>query len=73
MNYRALRSKATATATATTIRSRSAPAHLPHCPASKRAILQTPPIATSGGRAEVAWRGLTGMDARQALGAMDGP
>ncbi|PLU86634.1 hypothetical protein CXG45_02130 [Pseudomonas plecoglossicida] len=35
--------------------------------ASKRAIVQAPPIATSGGRAKGLRREVTGMDARQAL------
>ncbi|PTU51878.1 hypothetical protein DBB42_12355 [Pseudomonas plecoglossicida] len=35
--------------------------------AFKRAIVQAPPIATSGGRAEGLRREVTGMDARQAL------
>ncbi|SPO60267.1 conserved exported protein of unknown function [Pseudomonas inefficax] len=35
--------------------------------ASKRAIVQATPIATSGGRAKGLRREVTGMDARQAL------
>ncbi|SPO53302.1 protein of unknown function [Pseudomonas sp. JV551A1] len=35
--------------------------------ASKRAIVQAPQIATSGGRAKGLRREVTGMDARQAL------
>ncbi|SPO60899.1 exported protein of unknown function [Pseudomonas inefficax] len=35
--------------------------------ASKRAKVQAPPIATSGGRAKGLRREVTGMDARQAL------
>ncbi|ATB68071.1 hypothetical protein BTA49_20820 [Pseudomonas mosselii] len=35
--------------------------------ASKRAVDQATPIATSGGRAEFLRREVTGMDARQAL------
>ncbi len=40
--------------------------------ASKRAVVQAPPIATSGGRAKGLRREVTGMDARQALSPMDG-
>ncbi|PMZ97965.1 hypothetical protein C1X75_10290 [Pseudomonas sp. FW305-17] len=36
------------------------------CSASKRAIVQAPPIATSGGRTQGLRREVTGMDARQA-------
>ncbi|PLP90359.1 hypothetical protein CXG50_18055 [Pseudomonas plecoglossicida] len=35
--------------------------------AFKRAVVQAPPIATSGGRAKGLRREVTGMDARQAL------
>ncbi|NBK40303.1 hypothetical protein EON09_17450, partial [Pseudomonas soli] len=37
------------------------------CSASKRAIVQAPPIATSGGRAEFLRSGATAMDGRRAL------
>ncbi|TFF34433.1 hypothetical protein E3U47_23335 [Pseudomonas sp. RIT623] len=41
--------------------------------ASKRAIVQAPPIATSGGRAEFLRSGATAMDGRRALGPRMGP
>ena len=41
--------------------------------ASKRAVVQAPQIATSGGRAKGLRREVTGMDACQALGPRMGP